>query len=70
MTHSRKLQRRVAALGVAESRMAVIPDGVDLERFRPLDRGTARASLGIPSSARLILTEGRLYRSNGLATLI
>ena len=70
ITHSQELQSRVVALGVPESRAAVIPDGVDVERFCPLDRETARACLGIPSSARLLLTVGRLRRSKGLAILV
>jgi glycosyltransferase involved in cell wall biosynthesis len=70
VTHSQALQRRVVALGVAESRTAVIPNGVDVEQFRPLDRDTSRACLGIPSPTRLLLTVARLHRSKGLVMLV
>jgi glycosyltransferase involved in cell wall biosynthesis len=32
----------------------VIPNGIDLERFRPRDRAAARAEIGIPADARVI----------------
>src|SRR5204862_1242800 len=70
ITHSQVQQRRVVELGVPASRTAVIPNGVDVGRFRPLDRATARTCLGIPLSTRLVLTVGRLHRSKGLATLV
>jgi glycosyltransferase involved in cell wall biosynthesis len=36
----------------------VIPDGVDLSRFRPLDRGAARAALGWPPDAPVVINVG------------
>lgn len=36
-------------------RVEVIPNGLDLSRFRPYDRGFARDVLGLPSEKRLIL---------------
>jgi glycosyltransferase involved in cell wall biosynthesis len=38
-----------------ESRSAVLPCGVDLERFRPLPRGQARARLGLDPEAPVLL---------------
>ena len=35
--------------------VAVLPTGVDLERFRPIDRAEARARLGLDPAARLAL---------------
>jgi teichuronic acid biosynthesis glycosyltransferase TuaC len=35
--------------------VAVLPAGVDLERFQPLDRAQARAQLGLDPGARLVL---------------
>ena len=35
--------------------VAVLPAGVDLERFQPLDRAQARARLGLDPGARLVL---------------
>lgn len=33
----------------------MIPNGIDLEVFRPIDRAAARASLNLPTSARIVL---------------
>jgi teichuronic acid biosynthesis glycosyltransferase TuaC len=39
----------------ARRRAVVLPCGVDLERFRPVPRGQARAELGLPPDAPLLL---------------
>lgn len=39
---------------------AVIPYGVDTERFRPADAAAARARLGLPADALLLVTVARL----------
>jgi teichuronic acid biosynthesis glycosyltransferase TuaC len=36
-------------------RVAILPCGVDVERFRPLDRGAARARLGLDPAGRYLL---------------
>jgi len=41
------LKRRLVALGVAEERVNVLRNGVDLAFFRPADRDTARRALGL-----------------------
>jgi D-inositol-3-phosphate glycosyltransferase len=38
----------------------VIHPGVDLKRFRPLDRAAARAALGLPRDAAVLLFAGRI----------
>ena len=50
--------------------IVVIPGGVDLERFRPLDRDSARAALGLAPSARVALFVGRIQRLKGLEVLL
>lgn len=70
ITLSQEQRNRVVALGVPASRVSVIPNGVDIERFHPLDRGTARACLGIPQSARLLLSVGWLHRAKGFPALV
>jgi D-inositol-3-phosphate glycosyltransferase len=49
--------------------IAVIPGGVDLSRFRPLDQGAARAALGLPAAGRVLLFVGRIQRLKGLEVL-
>jgi glycosyltransferase involved in cell wall biosynthesis len=40
--------------------IAVVPTGVDLQRFAPGDRGAARRALGLPPAGALLLYVGRL----------
>jgi glycosyltransferase involved in cell wall biosynthesis len=48
--------RSSALLG--QARCEVIPNGIDLDRFRPGDRAAARARLGIASDRRVLLCGG------------
>ena len=56
--------------GVPSRSVAVIPPGVDRDRFRPRDRMTARAELGLDAGARILLSAGRIERPKGLDVLI
>jgi glycosyltransferase involved in cell wall biosynthesis len=44
---------------------AIVPNGVDLDTFRPRSRAAARAELGLPAQDRLALFAGRLNASKG-----
>ncbi len=46
--------------------IAVVPTGVDLERFRPGDREAARRSLGVGQGEPLVLYVGRLDREKSV----
>jgi glycosyltransferase involved in cell wall biosynthesis len=48
-----RMEQSMLAFGVKEAR--VIPNGVDLSVFRPADKRAARAALGIPSDADVLL---------------
>jgi D-inositol-3-phosphate glycosyltransferase len=67
-THERGLLARL--YGADESRVAVIPCGVDLDRFRPLDRAAARAAVGLPLDAQVVLFIGRPEPLKGADLLI
>jgi len=57
--------------GIARERIAVIPGGVDLDRFRPLcSPMEARERLGWPVDGKVILCVRRLVRRMGLETLL
>jgi glycosyltransferase involved in cell wall biosynthesis len=49
-----------AAYGVADGRMALIPNPVDTTAWRPGDRESARRALGIPAGAAVVAWHGRL----------
>src|SRR6185369_6779995 len=68
---SRGLGEKARALGVPPGRIALVPNGVDRELFRPQDRATARQELGLDIGERpLILYVGRLERSKGTDDLL
>ncbi|MGD8397012.1 MAG: glycosyltransferase [Candidatus Eiseniibacteriota bacterium] len=58
----------VNELGVRPVR--VIPNGIDVARYRSGDRAAARRALGIPDDVLLVGTVGNLYRVKGHAVLV
>lgn len=59
-------------LGVDESKLSVIPNGVDTELFRPDGAigARVRSALGIGSDERVLLCVGRLQREKGIEIAI
>jgi D-inositol-3-phosphate glycosyltransferase len=55
---------------VDEHKIVVVPCGVNLERFRPIDQQQARKRLGIPDERDLFLFVGRLDPVKGLRVLL
>lgn len=59
--------------GMPEDRLRLIPQGVDVERFRPAtpaERAAARASLGLDPEARVLAFAGSLVRRKGIDVLL
>ena len=69
---SADLGRRAVALGADQSRVEIVPYGVDPDRFRPdpLERAKRRASFGISPHATVVFSAGRLVRKKGFEYLI
>lgn len=65
---SQALKDDMVALGMPEERIRVHYTGVDLERFNPLDRTSAKAELGI--TGPLIASVGALIPRKGQSILI
>lgn len=55
---------------VPDSRLRVVPNGVDLDRLEDGDATGLRASLGIPGSATVLVAAGALIELKGFATAI
>ena len=69
---SRAIREEMLVAGVPGERIALLPHGVDTERFRPADpaeRAALRARLGLPEGV-LAAWSGRLLRGKGLETLL
>lgn len=62
---SEALASKVRAFGVRDEQVAVIPTGVDGTAFRPVDRVSARRTLGLPAGP-LIVVPARLSPEKGL----
>jgi glycosyltransferase involved in cell wall biosynthesis len=61
---SQALKDKVTALGVAPGKVAVLRNGVDLDRFQPRDRTVIRARLGL--TGPVWLTVGHLVALKGV----
>jgi glycosyltransferase involved in cell wall biosynthesis len=60
-----------ADYGISRDRVSVIPGGVDITRFRPMEsRSAARARLGWPGQGSIIFCIRRLVRRMGLENLL
>lgn len=64
------LADRARAGGVAEERIETIANGVDTDRFRMIDRSEARARLGLPAEAPLLVSIGHLSPRKGFHRVI
>ena len=53
-----------------EARIAMVPGGVDLDQFQPMDKTRARRRLGIDPHVGLLLTIGRLTPQKGQDRII
>jgi teichuronic acid biosynthesis glycosyltransferase TuaC len=69
ITVSAALKEAAASLGIARSRITVIPNGVDANRFSPMSKTHAKADLGL-SSRRIVLSVGHLTPVKGFDLLI
>jgi glycosyltransferase involved in cell wall biosynthesis len=60
ITRSGELARLLAEAGVSPEKLHTIYNGVDFDRFHPADRREARAELGLPPDAPVLLYVGNL----------
>lgn len=70
ITPSRDLAERVVELGVDPTRVHVIYNGVDTDKFHPGPQADARRRLGLPLEERIVLFIGNLVPIKGLDQLI
>ncbi|MGW6058817.1 glycosyltransferase [Streptomyces sp. NPDC055189] len=63
-------ERRTGQRAGIDAPWSVIPNGVDVERFRPMPAQAARAALGLSGQAPLVVCVGRLCRQKGQDVLL
>jgi len=67
---SMALKSIVLSLNISNDKVVVIPNGVDLERFHPVDKTKARVMLGMPVDAEVVVAVGQLISRKGHDFLI
>jgi teichuronic acid biosynthesis glycosyltransferase TuaC len=55
---SASLKNSMVGLGIAAARISVIPNGVDVYRFRPKEQGEARRELGLTPGRKIAVSVG------------
>jgi len=60
VANSAAVRRSLVDSGIGRAKIAVIPNGIDCERFRPRDARDARFALGLPVEGELFGYVGRL----------
>lgn len=71
IANSERTREHLLAMGVPDSRIAIVHPGVDCARFTPAPPVTAlQARLGLPGDARIVLSVGRLQRRKGFAAVL
>lgn len=56
--------------GAEMGKVVIIPPGVDLERFHPIDKDEAKRRVGVPCDDKNIMFAGRIEPLKGIDTLI
>jgi len=70
ITVSEQIRRRSIQLGARPSHTRTVRNGCDLSVFHPVSKAEARARVGIPTDAELILFVGRLVPLKGIRELL
>jgi glycosyltransferase involved in cell wall biosynthesis len=70
VTVSTALRELAIRLGAAPERVHVIGNGVDLDKFQVVPRAAARAELGVPPDASVLVSVGTLVERKGVHRVI
>lgn len=67
---SEDLRLHIINLGINENKVIVVPNGVDLEKFKPLGKENVRNLLNLPVNKNIVLFVGALRTIKGVDFLI
>jgi D-inositol-3-phosphate glycosyltransferase len=70
VTSDREKENLIRFYHAEAARVAVVPCGVNLDVFRPMDRDTARGRIGADRDEKLVLYVGRFAPEKGLERLL
>lgn len=67
---SESLAGVAVGLGLPRERVRVIPNGVDIRTFMPMDRVQARRLAGLPEDRKILLTVAGIYEGKGQRSVV
>jgi glycosyltransferase involved in cell wall biosynthesis len=67
---SEDLKLHIVNLGINEEKVHVVPNGVDTEQFKPVEKSRARHLLNLPQDKNIVLFVGALRKIKGVDYLI
>ena len=67
---SEDLKLHIVNLGISEDKVSVVPNGVDIEKFKPAGKEYARNMLNLPQDKKIVLFVGALKKIKGVDYLI
>jgi teichuronic acid biosynthesis glycosyltransferase TuaC len=67
---SRSLQQHAIWLGTPAEKTATISNGIDIDKFYPVDKAQVRKTLGIPAEAKVLISVGALIERKGMHRII
>ena len=62
---STSLKKHAVSLGIPEDKIRVVGNGVDLEKFHPVEKKQAREELAIQDATKVLVTVGALVERKG-----
>jgi peptidoglycan/xylan/chitin deacetylase (PgdA/CDA1 family) len=67
---TRDLRAKIAAMGIPEEKIQVIPNGIDPKRIYPMDQKACRNALSLPMDKKIVCYIGNLVPVKGIDVLI
>ena len=67
---SEDLKHHIVNLGISEDKVIVVPNGVDIDKFKPTGKEYARNMLNLPLDKKIVLFVGALKKIKGVDYLI
>ena len=67
---SEALKENIAKLGIPKSEIIVIPNGIEADKFYPIDKSETRKKVSISSTSKIILCVSRLSHEKGIDVLL
>lgn len=69
-TSDSEKKQMIRHYGASANKIQVIPAGVNLQRFKPVDKNYSRRKIGYSTKDKIILFVGRIEKRKGIDTLI